>query len=457
MAPKNVEKKLPSGLVKGTTVLSEDPFAFILYSKYRKQRCDFCFKRLNGNIQVCIGCNFVGYCNPTCQSQAWILHKIECPHLKTVKKPHLFPDAARLIARIVWRLTSGGDSDRGYYAKGLYREFGDLTSRLPRQVTEEVRVEYFNHIYESLRCLLTEKYLPSYPVALNIFGKICVNAFNILDEDMANAGMGIYLGASIVDHSFRPNAIATFEGTKLSITLIQDLPEKKVDWSKISICYVDIMDDPEYLQSVVFEQYYFVRECPRLDFDPTKGEREELKTDEKKELYDYLMDLTPQMLYEMTKFGTAYQDVLQVLIKMQKEVFHPLNIWYVRTLEAAFDSATQMELLPEALAYGKDLVKGYEHYYGEMHPQTAIIYMKIGKILLDMGENMPSYSALRNASDILEITHGVEHSVYKNLLAPSLAIATEINAENVRAAKAQAAREAAMKAPPPEEGAEAES
>lgn len=64
------------------------------------------------------------------------------------------------------------------------------------------------------------------------------------------------------------------------------------------------MDDPEYLQSVIFEQYYFVRECPKLDFD-TKGEIEELKTDEKKELYEYLMDLTPKLLYEMNKFGTA--------------------------------------------------------------------------------------------------------------------------------------------------------
>lgn len=71
-----------------------------------------------------------------------------------------------------------------------------------------------------------------------------------------------------------------------------------------------------------------------------------------------------------------------------------------------------------------------------------------------MGENYPAYSALRNASDILEVTHGVEHSVYKNLLAPSLAIAQEINEEAVAAAKAQAAREAANKPPPPPEGEE---
>lgn len=34
-----------TGLKKGTKVLSEDPFAFILYSRYRLQRCDFCFAR----------------------------------------------------------------------------------------------------------------------------------------------------------------------------------------------------------------------------------------------------------------------------------------------------------------------------------------------------------------------------------------------------------------------------
>lgn len=51
---------------------------------------------------------------------------------------------------------------------------------------------------------------------------------------MANAGMGIYLGASVVDHSFKPNAIATFDGPRISITLIEDLPDiKQVDWSKV--------------------------------------------------------------------------------------------------------------------------------------------------------------------------------------------------------------------------------
>lgn len=33
------------GLRAGTTILKEDPFACILYSRYRKVRCDHCFKK----------------------------------------------------------------------------------------------------------------------------------------------------------------------------------------------------------------------------------------------------------------------------------------------------------------------------------------------------------------------------------------------------------------------------
>lgn len=39
--------------------------------------------------------------------------------------------------------------------------------------------------------------------------------------------------------------------------------------------------------------------------DPTKGEREHLKTEDEKELYDYLLELTPRLLYEMAVYGTA--------------------------------------------------------------------------------------------------------------------------------------------------------
>lgn len=58
-----------------------------------------------------------------------------------------------------------------------------------------------------------------------------VNAFNILDQEMNSIGTGIYLGVSITDHSCKPNATATFEGTTLRIRLIEEIAA--IDWSKV--------------------------------------------------------------------------------------------------------------------------------------------------------------------------------------------------------------------------------
>lgn len=58
-----------------------------------------------------------------------------------------------------------------------------------------------------------------------------VNAFNILDQEMNSIGTGIYLGVSVTDHSCKPNAVATFDGTTLYIRTIEDLTS--VDWSKV--------------------------------------------------------------------------------------------------------------------------------------------------------------------------------------------------------------------------------
>lgn len=63
--------------------------------------------------------------------------------------------------------------------------------------------------------------------------QMIVNAFNILDQEMNSIATGIYLGVSITDHSCKPNAVATFDGTTLFIRTIEDLPS--IDWSKVYI------------------------------------------------------------------------------------------------------------------------------------------------------------------------------------------------------------------------------
>lgn len=80
---------------------------------------------------------------------------------------------------------------------------------------------------------LPKDMLPDIKELLGIFGRMSVNSFNILDTDMTSLGVGIYLGPSVIDHSCKPNAIAVFEGTKIIITTLCDLPS--IDWSKVCI------------------------------------------------------------------------------------------------------------------------------------------------------------------------------------------------------------------------------
>lgn len=60
---------------------------------------------------------------------------------------------------------------------------------------------------------------------------MCVNSFSICDQELHSIGTGIYLAASVVDHSCKPNAVVTFEGTTLIMRALETLPV--LDWSKV--------------------------------------------------------------------------------------------------------------------------------------------------------------------------------------------------------------------------------
>lgn len=61
--------------------------------------------------------------------------------------------------------------------------------------------------------------------------QMVINSFTILDIDMNSIGTGIYLAASILDHSCNPNAVATFDGKTISIRATKDLT--CLDWSQV--------------------------------------------------------------------------------------------------------------------------------------------------------------------------------------------------------------------------------
>uniref|UniRef100_A0A8D8WR38 Histone-lysine N-methyltransferase SMYD3 n=1 Tax=Cacopsylla melanoneura TaxID=428564 RepID=A0A8D8WR38_9HEMI len=99
--------------------------------------------------------------------------------------------------------------------------------------------------------------LPPPSELLNIYGRLLINSFNIMDISMNTIGSGLYLGTSRFDHSCSPNAVAVFSSTTISIRLTK--PMEQFDWSKVFVSYIDVLQPTSKRIGELNKGYYF--EC----------------------------------------------------------------------------------------------------------------------------------------------------------------------------------------------------
>ncbi|XP_039311446.1 histone-lysine N-methyltransferase SMYD3 isoform X2 [Solenopsis invicta] len=423
-----------SGVVKkGSTIFTSRPFIFTLSSKYRTTRCDNCLK--SGKLLKCSGCQYVYYCDRNCQKESWPMHKAECARLKKIS-PKVLPDAARLMARIIIKLNQGGADEVGYYTEKKFRKFKDLMSHYSDIKADTKRMEHFTTLCGVLFQFLDESLMPNIAELMGIFGRMCTNSFNILDVNMNTIGVGIYLGASVMDHSCKPNAVAVFEGTTIIIRTLKDLP--CLDWSQIRISYIDLLNSNKDRREELYNSYYFWCDCERCKKEepmadaaacpnsscdsPCSIEADKCEmcsariSVEFKKTFQEVVDFTAHHLEKMKTM--AYLDVSKICLKKQKGIMHKFNIQHVRTLEMAHIAAMNLECWEDAEIYGKELIPGYLLYYGEVHPLTGLLYLTTGKIQLHLGKPKEALRALNKASTILMITHGDKHSLVREELRP---------------------------------------
>ncbi|XP_011636441.1 histone-lysine N-methyltransferase SMYD3 isoform X2 [Pogonomyrmex barbatus] len=431
---------------KGTTILYEKPFAYVVRSVVREERCDYCLQ--SGKLSKCSGCQYVYYCDRKCQKESWPIHKAECPRLKKIF-PREMPDAARLMARIILKLNQGGANEMGYYSEKNFRKFKDLMSHYSDIKTDTKRLEHFTMLCGVLFQFLDETLIPNVAELMGIYGRLCTNCFNILDLDMNTIGAGIYLGASVMDHSCKPNAVVTFEGTTLIVRTLTDLPF--LDWSQIRISYIDLLNSNKARREELHSSYYFwcdcerckgeelmaeAAACPNLSCDsPCSIEADKCEkcnakiSIEFKETFQEVVTFTTHHLEKMKTM--AYLDVSKVCLKKQKGVLHKFNIQHIRTLELAHTAAVNLESWQDAELYGMELLPGYLLYLGEVHPLTGWLYLMIGKVQFYLEKSKEALKALNKANMILMITHGDKHSLVREELQPLLCQATmESNSDN---------------------------
>lgn len=229
---------------------------------------------------------------------------------------------------------------------------------------------------------------------------MAVNSFSVLDGEMNSIGSALYLGASIMDHSCQPNAVATFDGRKLNIRTLVDLP--RINWDTIFISYIDQMDDTETRRKSLKDTYYFLCACSKCvlhgqdernmypalcpdcsgAFCVTVNSCSSVQctyraTPEFKEEYQEVTDFSKIKLTEMSNTACEWAwdifldvvhfilriisdlDMAKVCLKRQETILHPLNLLRVKTWDIAFESAITLGKCEEAMEFGKLLLPGF--------------------------------------------------------------------------------------------------
>ena len=75
-----------------------------------------------------------------------------------------------------------------------------------------------------------------------------------------------------------------------------------------------------------------------------------------KKKYVEVVSLTKDKLEEMK--SENYLDVAKFLLKHQGNLLHKLNLWKVKTLDAAFESAIDLTVWEEAVGFGTQNLDG---------------------------------------------------------------------------------------------------
>ncbi|XP_071442942.1 histone-lysine N-methyltransferase SMYD3 isoform X2 [Hetaerina americana] len=450
-------KTAASPVKKGSTLMVAKPFVYILLAKFQGKHCDSCLKSVK--VLKCSGCQFVHYCGRSCQTKAWKEHKEECMGMRRIK-PHTLPDASRMMAKLIMKLKGGGDQEKNQITSTWSRRFKDLMSHYSDIKIDKTRMEHFESLCHILIEFFGDEYiLPNTAEMLGIYGRLCVNCFNILDGEMSCIGAGVYLAPSIIDHSCKPNAVVTFDGPTLYVRSLVDFPS--LDWKKVFISYVDLLSIREDRRKELQRGYYFWCECERC-VAGEKGGTNGYYLDDAEKFASTLAcpnDKCPNPIFMAEKHGgkppsckscgynlseemieqhkeaseislekiramgsTAYLDVCQVLLRKQEStLFHPLNILHVKTLDLAFDSAIQMQCWEDVLIFGRKLLPGYRQYLGACHPLLGILCLKIVKVALLVGSPNEEIKALiKEAANVLFVTHGTHHPLVKEELQPLL-------------------------------------
>lgn len=427
----------------GDVLITSLPFSFVLKSTLLGCCCSFCLEKCS-SLMRCSGCHLLRFCSAKCHKHAWKqFHRLECRKLLRLSD-RVIPDSALLLARIINKLNHGGDQEYEWVTETRRRSFKDLMSHYSDLKSSGDRLQHVQSLEVVLRSLVDPVSIPNTAELMGIYGRMCINCFNMLDAEMSPVGVAVYLAPSVVDHSCWPNAVATFSGRSLQIRAIEQIDN--FCWSKVRISYIDMLADRQSRRDELSLGYFFLCNCSRcssqqfLSRERTRvcdngdcsaaivvpdgnqcdnSDASRLTCDEcdhvtllderERRRFDAVIDESRSMIKQGLKSTLYYEHCSLCLDRLQECRVHPLNLLSVKMLDLTFETALSAQMWQQALEMGQKLLPGYRLYYGEFHPLFGLLLLKLAKMALYLLQHKMAAGWLREASRVLRVSHGSDH------------------------------------------------
>ncbi|XP_040078630.1 histone-lysine N-methyltransferase SMYD3 isoform X2 [Ixodes scapularis] len=239
--------------------------------------------------------------------------------------------------------------------------------------------------------------------------RVLINRFCITDDELKPVGQGLYIGASIFDHSCDPDAAFVFDGTRLTVRAVRDLSVSSV--REIYICYVDKLQmTPDRIETLQ-NQYYFTCNCTlchQKDGDLLQEKSNSLSVS----IRNLQMELestddkqTVEWISERTR---------EILSSQVKEL-PPNDISRIEALELAFECCAKRGLHAKAAGYAMQILDVLRCCYGIYSTKYGLFLFNIGKQYDAAGDHRSAETFFHMASWSLSVTHGKTHPVFREL------------------------------------------
>ncbi|XP_054154934.1 histone-lysine N-methyltransferase SMYD3-like [Oppia nitens] len=393
----------------GDVIVRCRPLVHTLSADQKSKRCDHCFKQRD-QLQKCSNCKSMYYCDRRCQRQDWSggCHRNECPVFSCgggggggddgVNQWLMDRDCDRFLLRLYLLTTTstgcltdsqkagGGDDDHQLRRHKLdddgcgrssRRSLGDLMTHYDEVAADTNRMRYFTEMSKRFTASGIDF---DGELLFELFCKVCINSFSILNDELNPIGSGLYLSGSQFNHSCRPNAATVFNGTELEVRAVRQIS----DTDEILVNYLDLKMSATERRRKLREQYYFDCNCCQC--------------------LSSLASLTSTSSSPIT--DPQQQQQQQQLID---------NALAIKQLDQEFDRLIDSKNdWQKCMQIGLETLPLYRQCYGDYHPDLTVQLVRVLKVMLLVvnNNNTMILDMIKTVRNAIEITHGLHNNLF---------------------------------------------